>query len=78
MVKNNEKEGYIYNRLPCIWKNNVSKNYILNEYKNVNSSCVNINTDDIRMMLYQKAYEAKGEALAWDVFNRIFEEFTFR
>lgn len=59
---------------PASGKTTWVKNYILNEYKGVNGSCVNINTDDIRMMLYQKAYEPKGEALAWDVFNCILEE----
>lgn len=35
---------------PASGKTTWVKNYILNEYKGVNGSCVNINTDDIRMM----------------------------
>lgn len=59
---------------PASGKTTWAKNYILNEYNGVNGSCVNINTDDIRMMLYEKAYEPKGEALAWKVFDNILEE----
>lgn len=73
-MKNNKKKVIFTIGCPASGKTTWVKNYILNEYNGVNGSCVNIDTDDIRMMLYQKAYEPKGEALAWDVFNRILEE----